>query len=119
MSFLCSTAPSDVGPLIVKPREARRMLSCSNTRLYELIAARELVSFLDGCSRKITVELIHRYVSRCLAPTDGTSTEPQPRRHGRPRKPRIARYSRERAAGCLTQGFVTWKPVQTACKNLF
>ena len=43
------------------------MLACSNTRGYELIAARELDSFLDGRSRKITIESIHRYIARRLA----------------------------------------------------
>jgi hypothetical protein len=43
------------------------MLNCGNTRLYELIGAGELDSFLDGCSRKITVESIHRYIQRQLA----------------------------------------------------
>jgi hypothetical protein len=43
------------------------MLTCGNTRGYELLAAGELDSFLDGRSRKITVESIRRYVSRRLA----------------------------------------------------
>jgi excisionase family DNA binding protein len=64
---ICSTAPSDVRPLIVKPKQARRMLNCGNTRLYDLIASGELDSFLDGRSRKITVESIDRYVARRLA----------------------------------------------------
>jgi hypothetical protein len=37
--------------LIVKPKVAWKMLSCSNTRGYELLAAGELDSFLDGRSR--------------------------------------------------------------------
>ena len=82
-----SEARPDVGPLIVKPQEARRMLACSNTRLYELLAERELDSFLDGRSRKITVESILRYIARQLASTDNSvSTNAQPRRCGRPRK---------------------------------
>lgn len=84
---ICSAAPSDVGPLVVKPREARRMLACSNTRLYELLAAGELDSFLDGRSRKITVESIHRYIACRLTPDDSlASSAAQPRRRGRPRK---------------------------------
>ncbi len=63
---LCSTALSDVGapiePLVVKPKVAWKMLACSNTHGYELLAAGELDSFLDGRSRKITVESIHRYI---------------------------------------------------------
>lgn len=53
-------------PLLVKPREAWRLLNCSNTRGYELLAAKELESFRDGRSRKITMESIHRYIKRRL-----------------------------------------------------
>jgi hypothetical protein len=56
------------GPLVVKPRVAWKMLSCSNTRGYELLASGELQSFLDGRSRKITVESIQRYIMRRLSP---------------------------------------------------
>jgi hypothetical protein len=51
-------------PLVVSPRRARLMLDCGNTRLYELIAARELESFKDGKSRKIVVASIKAYVAR-------------------------------------------------------
>jgi hypothetical protein len=74
------------GPLLVKPKVAWKMLACSNTRGYELIAAREIDSFLDGRSRKITVESIRRYIARRLAPTDNSvNTDMQPRPRGRPR----------------------------------
>jgi hypothetical protein len=63
-----STGLSDwEGVLVVKPKTAWRMLACSNTRGYELIAAKELESFLDGRSRKITVDSIRRYIARRLA----------------------------------------------------
>ena len=55
-----------ITPLLVKPKVAWKMLSCGNTRGYELLAAGELESFKDGSSRKITVELIHRYIARHL-----------------------------------------------------
>ncbi len=80
------TVRSNVAPLIVKPREARRILACGNTRLYELIAAGELQSFLDGRSRKITVDSIHRYIARLLQPTEDRGAHPQHCRRGRPRK---------------------------------
>jgi hypothetical protein len=65
-----STGLSDwEGALVVKPKVAWKMLACSNTRGYELLAARELDSFLDGRSRKITVESILRYIARQLAST--------------------------------------------------
>jgi hypothetical protein len=75
------------GALLVKPKVAWKMLACSNTRGYELIAAGELDSFLDGRSRKITVESIHRYIERRLVPTDNSvSTNARPRSRSRPRK---------------------------------
>jgi hypothetical protein len=60
------------GPLLVKPRDAWRMLGCGNTRGYELLAAGELDSFLDGRSRKITVASIHAYVARKLVAAGAT-----------------------------------------------
>jgi excisionase family DNA binding protein len=61
-----STATGADELLVVSPRRARRMLDCGNTRLYELIAARELESFKDGRSRKITVASIKAYIARRL-----------------------------------------------------
>ena len=80
-----STGLSDwEGALVVKPKVAWKMLACSNTRGYELLAARELDSFLDGRSRKITVESILRYIARQLTSTDNSvSTNAQPRTRSR------------------------------------
>jgi hypothetical protein len=78
---------SEFGPLVVKPKTAWKMLGCGNTRGYELLAAGELDSFLDGRSRKITVASISAYITRRLGKADIPSgTGPQPRRRGRPRK---------------------------------
>jgi hypothetical protein len=73
---ICSTGLSDgeFGPIVVKPKEARRMLACGNTRLYELIAAHELESFVDGRSRKITTKSIFAYIAKHLRPA--TDAEP-------------------------------------------
>jgi hypothetical protein len=57
---------SDDERLVVSPRRARHMLDCGNTRLYELLATRELDSYLDGRSRKITVASINRLILRRL-----------------------------------------------------
>jgi excisionase family DNA binding protein len=54
-------------PLVVKPRAAREMLSCSHTKMYQLLAAGELESFKDGRARKITVASIQRYIEKRLA----------------------------------------------------
>ena len=53
--------------LVVKPARACLMLDCGHTRLYELLAASELESYLDGSSRKVVVSSIHAYVARRLA----------------------------------------------------
>jgi hypothetical protein len=83
-----STGLSDweVGPLVVKPKTAWKMLACSNTRGYELLNAGELESFLDGRSRKITVESIRRYIGRRLAPSASPADPAPRRRRGRPHK---------------------------------
>jgi excisionase family DNA binding protein len=79
-----STGLSDwEGALLVKPKAAWRMLGCSNTHGYELLAAGELDSFRDGRSRKITVESIRRYIARRLAASTGPRST---RGRGRPRK---------------------------------
>jgi hypothetical protein len=74
-------------PLLVGPREAWRLLSCGNTYGYELLAAGELQSFLDGRRRKITVESIRAYIDRRLAEAGGvpasTPAAGSPRRRGR------------------------------------
>jgi hypothetical protein len=84
---VCSTSSEDLGPLVVKPKVAWKMLACSNTRGYELLASGKLDSFLDGRSRKITVDSIRRYIAQRLAPTPATITQARsPRRRRRPRK---------------------------------
>jgi hypothetical protein len=77
-------------PLVVKPKVAWRMLACSNTRGYELLATGELQSFKDGRSRKITVESIQRYIARRLPHAEDLTS---PRRRGRPPKARVAERS--------------------------
>jgi hypothetical protein len=72
-------------PLVVRPRDAWRMLGCGNTRGYALLAAGELETFLDGRARKITVASIHSYIARKLAAARGDANLPR-RRRGRPPK---------------------------------
>jgi hypothetical protein len=64
---ICSAAIGDLGPLVVKPKVAWKMLACSNTRGYELLKAGQLESFKDGKSRKILVASIEAYIKRRLA----------------------------------------------------
>lgn len=62
-----STGLSDDERLVVSPRRAKHMLDCGNTRLYELLNSKELESYLDGRSRKITVSSIKTHIARRLA----------------------------------------------------
>ena len=75
-------------PLLVKPRIAWRMLSCSNTRGYELLNSGELQSFRDGKSRKIVVASIHDYIARRLAAERAKARAPRhaPRKAAAPNK---------------------------------
>jgi hypothetical protein len=45
-------------PLVVSPRKAQAILDCGKTKLFELLAAGELESYLDGRCRKITMASI-------------------------------------------------------------
>src|SRR5262245_40790121 len=71
-----NTSTEVVEPLAVRPREAWRMLSCSNSYGYELLAAGELRSFSDGSARKITVASIKSYIERRLAKADKIRKSP-------------------------------------------
>jgi hypothetical protein len=68
---------SDQERLLVRPRRACYLLDCGITRLYELLDQGELESFLDGRSRKITVESIRCYVAKRLAGADKKNPVPQ------------------------------------------
>jgi hypothetical protein len=70
-STLISDDYSDA--LVVPPKGACRMLSCSITRLYELLNSREIESYRDGKSRKVVVASIRSYVSRQIAAEDSKS----------------------------------------------
>jgi hypothetical protein len=58
-------------PLVVRPKVARRLIGCGNTRFYELLAAGELVSFKDGKNRLITMASIKARIARKLAEAGG------------------------------------------------
>jgi hypothetical protein len=86
-----STQVADYDQLVVSPRRAGQMLDRGNTKIYELLNNKELDSYLDGRSRKITVVSIHRYIARKLSAAGVTSTATEaaprsPRRRGRARK---------------------------------
>jgi len=61
-----SLSDAELGPLVVRPRKAATMLDCGLTKVYQLIDDGVLISFLDGHSRKITVESIRQHIANRL-----------------------------------------------------
>jgi len=65
---ISSTGLGDLaGPLVVKPRTACLLLSCSHKRLYQMLGDGTLESFTNGRSRLITVASIKLLIARGLA----------------------------------------------------
>jgi hypothetical protein len=60
------TALGNETAIVVSPARAMLMLDCGRTKLYELIEAGEVESYLDGSARKITVASIHARILRML-----------------------------------------------------
>ena len=77
-----SATPPRTPPLAVPTKEAGRLLSVSLSRLYELLRAGELDSYVDGCNRRVTMTSIHKYIERRLADSGGIWQQitAQPRR---------------------------------------
>jgi hypothetical protein len=65
----------ELEPLAVSPRQACSLLNIGNTRLYQLLGARELDSYNEGRTRKITMASIKARVVR-LAATDSVGEAP-------------------------------------------
>lgn len=55
------------GALVCSPRTAMTLLDCQREKLYQLLNAGELESYLEGSSRKIVVSSIHKLIERRLA----------------------------------------------------
>jgi hypothetical protein len=53
-------------PLVVSPSKAMAMLDCGRTHLYKMLNTKQLESYLDGKSRKITVASIQAHIQRKL-----------------------------------------------------
>jgi len=66
MQSITNCAHCNHEPLLVKPKEARRLLSCGNTHLYELLSTGEIASFRDGRSRKIVMASLKNFIERRL-----------------------------------------------------
>jgi hypothetical protein len=57
---------ANVRPLVVGTAEARRLGGWGKTKVFQLIAAGELDSYLDGRVRRITLESIEARIHRKL-----------------------------------------------------
>jgi excisionase family DNA binding protein len=76
----------DLESLAVSPRQACRLLDIGITRLYQLIANRELDTYRDGRSRKITMESIRSRQARLISAANATGPIEAARRRDRPPK---------------------------------
>ena len=54
----------DIEPLVVRPKTAKKLLSCGDARLYAWIGSGELESYLDGKARMITMRSIKAKIAR-------------------------------------------------------
>lgn len=75
-----------IEPLVVSPQQACVLLSIGNTRLYELIRDRELVSYHEGRARRITMASIRARIEQLARIAADAPPEPAPPRSGRRRK---------------------------------
>jgi excisionase family DNA binding protein len=66
----------DLEPLAVSPRQACMLLGIGNTRLYQLIANGELVSYQEGRARRITMQSIRARVASLAAPAGAEMGDP-------------------------------------------
>jgi excisionase family DNA binding protein len=71
--FMSATPEDAIEPLVVRPKQAMKMLNCERAQLYEMIAAGELDSYRDGAARKITIASIHQRINRKIAEAKRTA----------------------------------------------
>jgi len=69
-------AKPNIKPLVVGTTEAGRLGGWGKTKIFELIAAGELESYLDGRVRRITVESIEARIQRKLEESRRTEVRP-------------------------------------------
>ena len=74
-------AEKQLEPLAASPREACVLMNVGMTRLYQLMRDDEVESYLDGGSRRITMESIRRRQERLLA--NSRTTDPAEKAHRR------------------------------------
>lgn len=77
------SSPEDIGPLLVTPAEAARMLRVARSTLYTLLAERQIPSCKIGNLRRVRVEDLQRWIDRLMAADAETAP---PRAHRAPPK---------------------------------
>lgn len=83
-------------PIAVPLRELARAEKMSPTRLYELIDAGEIDTFLDGNRRKVVVDSYRRYVERQVVATAGKKLPSSNPKVRKPSPPATARQEGRR-----------------------
>jgi hypothetical protein len=91
---ICSAAIGDLGPLVVKPKVAWKMLACSNTRGYELLKA--------GHWSPSKMESLARFWSLASRLTSSADS----RNHAHDREGRHVRPQRTSIAGATADGLL-------------
>jgi excisionase family DNA binding protein len=77
-------------PLVVRPHDAMRILSCSRATLYRLLNHGEIEGYLHGTARLISVSSIKAYIARKLkAEPRRRMPAPPERRFYRPQHPSV------------------------------
>jgi hypothetical protein len=66
MSARNSAQPIAVEIISTSTKNARQVIGCGNTRLYELLNSGKIQSYTDGRSRKVIVASLREYVARQL-----------------------------------------------------
>ena len=69
------SSASTIEPLVVGTTEAQRMGGWGKTKLFELLEAGELQSYLDGRVRRITTASIHERIRKKLEESGSTKRD--------------------------------------------
>jgi excisionase family DNA binding protein len=66
---IASPPPTTNEPMVVRVKDACRLLGCSAGTIYKLINAGEIESYLDGSARKFRVAAIREYIAKRIVAT--------------------------------------------------
>jgi excisionase family DNA binding protein len=76
----CVVVTHGAKPLVTNVNGACAILHKSRDRVYRLIKSGEIASYLDGDSRRITIESLERYVEKKVAESKEYKAAAYPRR---------------------------------------